>query len=195
LYRYNWRKKLTKKLSEVTTLFSGAFCKPTPGGNVCYIQARDIIDNLQISEEITPSLIADRKINKHFLQSGDLLVPAKGREHCAIEYTGNPHPAIASSLFIIIRVQEQASLSTSYLRWFLNLPASQRLIASGAQGSALPVISKSDLGQIVIPIPSVEKQALILKVEELGLKEAAIIKQIENLKRRKLEQELISTIY
>jgi restriction endonuclease S subunit len=182
---------LKSKITELAVLSSGVYAKADPDGEVFYIQARDITDDHQITEGIKPQLIDDGKLNKHFLQAGDLLVAAKGKDHYAIEYSGHPHPAVASTLFVVVRVTEKAKLVSSFLRWYLNLDSTQRLIAGGAQGSALPVISKADLEQIEVPVPPLEKQVAILKIEELRQREIDIIHQIELLKRKKIEQELL----
>ena len=182
------------KIIDVAALSSGVYAKAGPNADVYYIQARDISGDHRIVNGMKPELIADGKINKHFLQVGDLLVAAKGKDHFAVEYCGQPQPAVASTLFIVLRVREDAGLSASYLRWYINLEGTQKHIAGSAQGSVLQVISKADLEQLELPLPSMEKQAIILKIDELRRKEIAITNQIELLKSKKIERELLNAL-
>lgn len=182
------------KITELAVLSSGVYAKAKPNGEVYYIQARDIKVDHTIVEDLKPQLAADGKINKHFLQKGDLLIAAKGNDHYAIEYLGYPYPAVASTLFIVVRLKEQDRILANYLHWYLNLASTQKQISGGAQGSVLPVISKADLGQLEVPVPSLEKQRAVLKIAELRLQEISIADRIEELKKKKIEQELLNAI-
>lgn len=178
----------------MANFFSGVYAKAEPSGEVCYIQARDITEDHEIADGLKPQLVADGRIAKHFLQKGDLLVAAKGKDHYAIEYKGHPFPAVASTLFVVVRAIEKDRILTSYLRWYLNLSSTQRQIAEGAQGSVLPVISKTDLEKLDVPVPAIEKQISVLKIEELRKREIALTTEIELLKEKKIEQELLNAL-
>lgn len=181
-------------LNSLTDIFSGVYVKPHLDGQVYYIQARDITAKHEFAKSIEPLLTADGRIDKHFLQAGDILIAAKGRDHYAIEYKGYPSPAVASSIFIVVRIKEKEKLSPSFLQWYVNLSMTQKILTGGAQGSVVPVISKADLESLVIDVPSMEKQSYILKIYELRQHEEELIAQIELLKRKKIEQELLNAI-
>src|SRR6218665_2573447 len=125
-------------LHNLAIVNSGVYAKPEPNGEVHYIQARDITEDHELVEGLKPELAADGKINKHFLQNGDLLIAAKGRDHYAIEYKGYPNPAVASTIFIVVRIKDKSNLLPSFLQWYLNLPPIQKCLAGGAQGSVVP---------------------------------------------------------
>jgi len=181
-------------IHNIAVVNSGVYATSEPNGEVYYIQARDITEDHQLGEGLKPQLVADGKIDKHFLQKGDLLIAAKGRDHYAIEYKGYPSPAVASTIFIVVRIKDKSKLLPSFLQWYINLPIIQKSLAGGAQGSVLPVISKADLERLEIQIPAIEKQTTILKIDELRQQEIQLTDQIELLKSKKIEQELLNAL-
>jgi restriction endonuclease S subunit len=184
---------LRKLLSQLATIQSGIYAKPELQGDVYYIQARHLDDKHQFNDHVTPDLKADGKISKHFLRPGNLLVAAKGKEHYAVEYTGTIKPAVASSIFIVIRVK-QKEIVPSFLVWYLNLPSTQKFLSDSAKGTSLPVINKGDLEKLEIPVPSVEKQQLILKIHDLHQQEISLKDKIDSLKNKLMQHEIINAL-
>jgi restriction endonuclease S subunit len=184
---------LKKLLTELATVQSGIYAKPEPSAEVYYLQARHIDNKHQFNSNIAPELNLDGRINKHFLQRGDLLVAAKGKDNYAVEYNEAISPAVASSIFIVIRVKEEQILS-SFLAWYINLPHVQKILADCAKGTALPVITKSDLEKLEIPVPSIEKQQLILRIHQLHQQEISLKAQIDSLKNKQIQQEIINAL-
>jgi len=181
-------------LADLAVVNSGVYAKPELNGEVYYIQARDIAENHEFSYSMSPQLIADGKIDKHFLQPGDLLIAAKGKDHSAIEYKGSPSPAVASTIFIVVRIKNKGNVLPPFVQWYINLPRVQMSLAGGAQGSVVPVISKADLESLEIPVVPVEKQTFILKIDELRQREVELTNQIESLRSKQIEQELLNAI-
>lgn len=181
-------------IHNIAVVNSGVYATSKPNGEVYYIQARDITEDHQLDKDLKPQLVADGKLDKHFLQAGDLLIAAKGRDHYAIEYKGYPSPAVASTIFIVVRLKDKSKLLPSFLQWYINLPPIQKSLSGGAQGSVLPVISKTDLERMEIQIPAIEKQTIILKIDELRQQEIQLTNQIELLKSKKIEQELFNAL-
>lgn len=182
------------RIQNIAVVNAGVYAAPKPNGEVCYIQARDISGDYQLAEDLKPQLAADGRIDKHFLQKGDLLIAAKGRDHYAIEFKGNPRPAVASTIFMVVRIKDKSRLLPSFLQWYINLPIIQKSLAGGAQGSVLPVIAKADLERLEIQIPAIEKQSTILKIDELRQQEWKLVKQIELLKSKRIEQHLLNAL-
>jgi restriction endonuclease S subunit len=181
------------RLSDLATLQSGIYAQPEPDGEVYYIQARHFDHSHQLVDGIIPELRAAGKIEKHFLCTGDLLVAAKGKDHFVAEYKEAIKPAVASSIFIVIRITTK-TLLPSFLAWYLNLPSMQKLLSDAAEGTSLPVIRKADLESLDIPVPSLHKQSLILKIHELYHQEIKLKNQIQLLKRTQIQQEIINAL-
>jgi restriction endonuclease S subunit len=184
---------LRKLLSQLATIQSGIYAKPEPGGEVYYIQARHFNHKHQFNNHVIPDLKADGKINKHFLRPGNLLVAAKGKEHYAVEYDGTIKPAVASSIFIVIRLK-QSEVVPSFLAWYINLASTQKFLSDSAKGTSLPVINKGDLEKLEIPVPSIEKQQLILKINDLHQQEISLKEKIDSLKNKLIQHEIINAL-
>lgn len=184
---------MKKLLSDLATVQSGIYARPEPSGEVYYIQSRHFDHFHQLIDGITPDLKADGKIERHFLCAGDLLVAAKGKDHFVAEYNGTIKPAVASSIFIVIRIKDE-TLLPPFLTWYLNLPSMQKLLSDSAEGTSLPVIRKGDLENLEIPIPSVEKQSLILKIDKLHRQKINLKNQIEVLKEKQIQHEIINAL-
>lgn len=181
-------------VKNIANIFSGVYAKAEPSGDVYYIQARDINHKHELSSTLSPQLIADGKIDKHFLQKGDILIAAKGKDHYAIEYKGSPAPAVASTLFIVIRVKQEDKVLPTYLQWYINLPNVQSKLSNEAQGSVIPVISKAELENLVIPLPALQVQKTVLKIDQLRNTESELIKEIESLKRKAIDQQILNAL-
>lgn len=181
-------------LQHIAFISSGVYATAEPDGDVYYLQARDITENHELEEGLKPQLVADGRLDKHFLQRGDLLIAAKGKDHYAVEYPGTPGPAVASTLFIVVRIKDKTTLLPAFLQWYLNLPTIQKSLANGAQGTALPVISKADVESLEIHIPPIARQTTILKIDDLHQQEKQLTKQLEMLKQIKMDQELLNAL-
>ena len=174
-------------IHDIAKIQTGIYEKPVAFGEIFYVQARHFDDNRNFLDSVTPELPFERKLEKHFLQKGDVLVAAKGYDHFAVAYQGIAYPAVASSMFIVLRLQTPSVLP-DYLAWFINHSKTQTLLSGSAKGTALPSINKSDIGDLNIPIPTLEKQELILNIEKLRHKELVLKKQIEKLKNSIIQQ-------
>lgn len=181
------------KLSDIATVQSGIYAKPELAGEVYYVQARHFDHHHQFNTFVKPDLKADSKIEKHFLQAGDLLVAAKGSDHFAVEYKGIIKPAVASSMFMVVKLQDSKILP-AFLTWFINNRQTQRLLSDSAQGTALPAITNSDLGNLEIPLPTIEKQKLILQIHELHLQENRLREQINELRGKQIHQQVMNSL-
>ena len=181
------------RLSDIAKIQSGIYAKPELAGEVYYVQARHFDRHHQFNTSVKPDLKADGKIDKHFLQAGDLLVAAKGSDHFAVEYKGIIKPAVASSMFMVVKIQDKRILPT-FLAWFINHPQTQNLLTGSAKGTSLPSITNTDLGSLEIPVPSIEKQKLILQIHELHLRENRLKEQINGLREKQIQQQIISAI-
>ncbi len=181
------------KLSDIATIQSGVYAKPELEGEVYYLQARHFDRQRQFNPTVKPDLKGDRKIEKHFLHPGDLLVAAKGYDHFAVEYKGIIKPAVASSMFIVVKLQDKKVLP-AFLAWHINNLHTQKLLSDAARGTALPSITNSALGNLKIPIPSIEKQKLILQIHELHVQENKLKEHINSLREKQIQQQIINAI-
>ena len=128
------------------------------------------------------------KLEKHFLQRGDLLFAGKGISNlCRV--VDFEHPAIASTTFYIIRIGER-SILPDYLCWYLNQPKALASIKAGQVGTGTPLIRKQILENLEIAIPVLKTQQQIVELAKLQQKEEELLKAITE-KRNMITNQLI----
>lgn len=162
----NKRTAITKKmqkLSEIAKITTGVYAKPQPSGDTFYLQAKhfDRLGGFKADTALTPEL-SNERLQKHLLQSGDILLIAKGSNNIACLYPAKLKKAVASSIFFVIRL-ETDDLQPKFLQWYLNTPQMQHTLAGLSKGTHIPSISKKLLSQVEIPTPTVAQQTKILQ--------------------------------
>lgn len=106
------------------------------------------------------------------LVAGDVLVIARGARLTAAAFSGEV-PAIAGNQFCVVRPLADR-LDSLYLRFFLNLPATQNTLLASSRGTHLPAISARMLAELELPLPPLERQAKFGALDELRLQEAEL---------------------
>jgi hypothetical protein len=120
------------------------------------------------------------KYGRYFLQPGDVLFQSRGWRHPAAVLTA-PTLAIAGTGIHVIRVATQLVIS-DYLAWVLNHPGSQaRLIREVARGSYVPFVSVLELARFEIPLPTLEVQKRIVRIDGLRQRERELRARLETL--------------
>lgn len=182
------------KLGQLVRINSGIFTSNIKHGDVYYLQARDFDANRQISSNLTPTLSYSENLEKHFLQPDDVLVVAKGASFLSAIFDGSYSPAVASTVFMVIRPINRNIVLPEYLSWHINLISTQNELFSKSIGTSTPSINKKILEDLEIPVPEIMKQNLILKIAELRKNEMKLRRKIEELKENKLNQLISNAI-
>lgn len=180
-------------LKHIASIQTGVFAKPVQKGEIVYLQSKHFDENGELAETLYPDLNADGKIDKHLLIKGDVLFASKGTKNFAAWYENDNLPAVASTSFFVIRLQDPTILP-GYLTWFLNHPNTQTFLKGFARGTSIASISKAVLSELEIPIPTIQKQELILRIFKLRNKEKNLKKQIEILGEKEIQHLLINAI-
>jgi restriction endonuclease S subunit len=172
---------MRKKVKDIASLQIGyqarAKIEPDPNGCCFIIQVKDIDDKLQLDVNSLTRFSPERDIERYFLNKQDVIFLSRGRRNIAVALDNLPANVVAAGYFYALRLSREDILP-EYLAWYINRPETQILLQSMAQGTNMPLIPKSDFEDLVITIPSVEKQRTIIKLWELMLKERALYKQV-----------------
>jgi hypothetical protein len=141
--------------------FRGAV-RNEPGGNVAVVQLKDA-SRLDGEFGLAVPRVAnhDRRYDRYLLQPGDVLVQARGRHPAGIVELRDP--AIAAPGLHALRADPRR-LTPAYLSWALNHSKTQGTIASVAQGTHAPFLSKQALMELRIPVPPLPVQHQITDV-------------------------------
>lgn len=184
---------MRRRLTDIAKLQTGLFAKPGAAGEVVYLQVRHFDENGMLRTELYPDLKDSKVTEKHLLQEGDVLFAAKGTKNFAAVYESHTLPATASTSFFVIRLNDTTVLP-AYLAWYLNHPFISKKLKEQAIGSATPSISKAVLDQLEIPVPPVQKQKLIIKLQQLTRREKELQDLIEVLRKNKNQQQIFKAI-
>ena len=184
---------MKRSLKYIASIQTGVFAKPIAKGEIVYLQSKHFDAEGKLVETLYPDLESDNKIQKHLLQYGDVLFAAKGTKNFAVCYEENNLPAVASTSFFVIRINYNDILP-EYLVWFLNHPSTQQFLKSKAKGTSIASISKEVLSELEISIPTTHKQRIIISIDQLRSKEKHIKAQLESLKERQIQQQIINVI-
>ncbi|HHV70531.1 MAG TPA: restriction endonuclease subunit S [Ochrobactrum intermedium] len=98
-----------------------------------------------------------------------------------------------SPMYVVFRVRN--GLDSDFFRHWLRSAEARQRIALAAQGSVRETVSFGDLGSILIPVPTIERQQSISRALNAGRGEIALIEaEIEALTRQKrgLMQKLLT---
>lgn len=182
------------KLSSIATINSGIYSNTISNGDVFYIQARDFDENREIVNNLSPVLSFSENIEKHFLHKGDILIVAKGATFLSAVYDGTYSPAVASTVFLVICINDQKKINPQFVSWYLNQNSTQNYLLSLSRGTSIPSINKKMLLEIDIPVPSIEKQTLIIKLMELQRKDKQLRRKIEELKEIQMNNIITNAI-
>ncbi len=181
-------------LNQIASISSGINERRNPQGSIYYLGGSDFIATHQLEPLLKPSIMPSSKLEKHFLNKGDVLILSKGHHgftaHC---YQAIKQPAVASSIFMVLHHIKPIVLP-EYIAWYINLDTTQRTLINYSRGSALPAINKKILSDLAIEIPDLKTQESIVALDHFKKKESKIINQLDQLKATKLEILLKSKI-
>ena len=183
-------------LKHISSIQTGIFAKPDAEGEIVYLQAKHFDEYGQLISILYPGLKQGNIAEKHLLKHGDVLFAAKGTKNFASWYEGKNQAAVASTSFFVIRVNEnfQKKILPEFLAWIINHPISQNFLKGKAIGTSIVSISKSVLEELEISIPDLKTQKTILKISQLSNSEKKIKQQIETLKEKQIQQQIINAI-
>jgi len=184
---------LRTTLGHITTIQTGFFGKTVAEGEIVYLQARNFDENGKLISTLHPELMADDVTEKHLLRPGDVLFVAKGTKNSAAVYESHNPPAVASTSFFVLRLFNEDILP-EFLAWFMNHPNTQKLLKGNAIGSSMVSISKAALEKLEISMPDVQTQRAILNIMQLRNTEKKLKQQIENLREKQIQQQVMKAI-
>ena len=157
------------------------------GQGVRFLRTTDITPGVVDWERVPFCVEEPPNLEKYLIREGDLLISRTGS--IGVNYlVSNPEPAVFASY--LIRFRPKKSVSTKYLRYYLQSPTYWRAIAAGKKGIAVQNVNATMLSKIPVPVaPDSEQLEIVAEIEKQfsRLDEAvANLKRVKaNLKRYK----------
>ncbi len=171
------------KLSDIAQLQFGLYTKPSDEGNAVYLQAKHFDDWGNQTEQIDTFIQIDQKNESHLLDDGDIILVGKGMRNFAWTYDKTFGPAIASSIFFVIKPNRTRAIP-EFLTTLFNMPQTQAYFQTLGAGSSIPSIRKSELEAFTVKLPSLDLQQKAIAIKELHYKDMEISNKIITEKRK-----------
>ncbi len=187
---------MIRKLQDIVTLTSGIYAKADYSPDTLYLQSVHFDEFQKLDPLLEPQLKIEGKSAKHLLQNGDILFAAKGIHNFGVVFQQNYGKAVASSSFIVLRLKNEAKsiINPDYLAWFLSNTPDIRDFHRKQLGTTIPSISIKTLSQIEVQIPTIQKQQLIYKIQQLRNKQRDLTLKLETARENQIQQLLINAI-
>jgi hypothetical protein len=181
------------KVKEIAEVSSGLYLQAAAYGNVACLQARDFgEDGLLIDPPRNYTLTIRQE--KNLLVEGDVLLSTKGTQNSAYLFPVSAHPAVAGTAFTVLRLRKWSGLMPGFLCWWLNSSEARRILRPWTQGTDIPSISKETVENLEVPIPPLDRQALILKIQTLADQELHSSTSIAEKRHLYVSHQLLASI-
>lgn len=168
------------KLREIASIMSGVAVQEAGNGSAQFVRLSDLselrcgrIPVLATGEE--PAVARAWAINE-----GDLLVGARGTSTDAC-LASRPVIGAYISLDLYLVRPDASKVDPGYLAAFLELPATQAVLAGSKQGSGLARLPKEALEKVGVPLPPMPRQRLVAELASCFRGEAELLKRLTEL--------------
>jgi len=181
------------KLSKVAKIQSGHHSRgkiePHANGSHFLLQAKDV-DSYRFTYKADRMIrfSPDMSRSDVILRKDDILFMARGSRNYSVILREIPEPTLAAACFFIVRVSNKVILP-GYLCWYLNqYPVEHYLNRQSGRGVHMPVVRRSVLENIEVPVPGLEIQKRIVEMEKLMQEEQELLNKLAE-KRKELVTE------
>lgn len=144
--------------------FRGAII-PDDVGSTCVFQAKDLVQGVPFEDTGSLTRVShDAPGYSGHLRNNDVLLVARGMKAGSFRSTvfrSNALNVIASSSVHVIRITKPHILP-EYVSLYLNSKNGQQALTEIVSGSYIGALPRSALGNIEIPVPTVEKQKILV---------------------------------
>lgn len=164
-------------VASISDIRFGLYTQPDPSGSTAYLQARQFSEDGRLTSQADEFINLDKKAEPHLLKEGDVLFAGKGNRLFSWCYHQTDQPAVASSIFFVLRPDERV-VYPQYLAAILNTPKSKASFQQIGAGTNIFSIRKSELGAFEIPLPSMQQQKRIAALTQLHQREIAVAQQL-----------------
>ena len=174
------------RIMDIAEVHSGLYLTTVPQGDIAYLQMKDLL--MDMPEKAAFAVPFSPKLERHFLQKGDLLFAGKGTTYLCKVFDLDI-PAIASTTLYIIRLVSKDILP-DYLCWYLNQPSVMAVMKAQQVGTGTPLIHKQVVENFEIPVPEINTQRQIVELAKLQTREKELYQAIAE-KRQLIANQLI----
>lgn len=181
---------MRNKVKNIAVVQTWVFLRTWKKGQVTYLQAKHFNDYGGLREELIPDLKEWDIQERHLLQEWDILFSAKWTRNFATVYRSEYWPCVASSTFLIIRLDSKEYLSEFLALILNNFQASEYFRENNLVWTTVKSISKKIIEDFEVWIIDIEEQKKILDIYNLHKKQIEILENLVD-KKNKLIKNII----
>lgn len=170
-------------ISELCDIRFGFYSQPEANGTIAYLQVRQFSEDGRPVVATDEYITHDERVEAHILRNDDILFVGKGNRLFAWCYIQTDQPAVASSIFFVLR-PDTKKVYPQYLTAILNTPQSKATFSQIGGGTNIFSIRKSELGAFQIPLPSMKQQKNIAAFALLHQQEIELAQQLITQKQQ-----------
>ncbi len=159
--------------------------KQAAKGAIAVVQMKDSGNGLLDSSYGLARIEGGEVAPRYLLKAGDLVFRSRGFQNSFSLVTPQLGLAVTIAPMMFVRIHDHAQVLPDYLHWWLNRPATQKLIDERAQGGTIHMIPAGALADLPVEVPHMQQQLAIANIAKLSLIEQKLTHQI-NEKRRVL---------
>lgn len=158
------------KVGDISTIRAATVFREPPlrvqtSGNVRALTIKDLVSTWPIDFRILLPLEVGEELLNNCALPGEVLIPSRGDYYPARYFRGPDTNIFPLGQINLIRPSNE--VLGPYLSWYLNQPAAQREIQSLLTGTSIRALTKQNLQQIRVRLPSLEVQAQIAHLQEM----------------------------
>lgn len=159
--------KTTKNLKDIAEIIAGYSFRTALRGkdNASFfaLQAKNILDNGMVDEDNLDGIDFENYRSKATVKRNDVVISSHGSFRAGLIDLGDKN-MIATSSAYILRLKNGSDVKPEYLTIYLNSPDGQKQLVESSTGVAIKSIKRSDLENIKIIVPSIEKQEKVIDI-------------------------------
>jgi restriction endonuclease S subunit len=185
------------RLEDIAAIRSGypfrTKIEEVPDGEYGVIQIKDISDVAFTStENLLRTNLPDVK-SDFLLKRGDVLFASRGAKRQATAIDAVLENTVCGSQIFICRLITPQVLP-KYLAWFVNQSRAQEYFEAVAGGSYVQIVTKDKLADLRITLPPLEKQHLIVKINELQVRESELLTGLRDKREKLVQAKLLKSL-
>jgi len=169
--------------------------EPREDGSHFLLQAKDVdahrlTYNTDSLIRFSPALSRKDRI----LEMDDILFMARGARNYSVLLYEMPESVLAAACFFVVNVSSE-KVVPAYLAWYLNqVPAQHYVSRQSGRGVHMPVVRRSVLENIEVPIPPLVTQKIIAEADALMRKEQQLLDRLVDRRKALLTHASLKAI-
>lgn len=172
-------KTAIKNLAEIISGFPFRNVGKDEFGDTPVIKARDINGDVYLNIKDCVKVSSKGFNTRAIVKNGDLLVSQKSPFSAGVASDDCVGSLADFSTFVLRNISKEAD--PEYLAAFFNSKEGKNNTLRAAKGSIIKSVSKKELEEIEIPVPSLEKQKLIVEVYKNNLRQQKLLDRKKEL--------------